>query len=291
MHHSINYGTMGEHKNDFAYITDVPEKIQICNFGNSHGYYGFNYDAYSDEFVCFNFSLPSQTMSYNYNILQNYQENIELGAVVFICVSYNSFFGTDETESEDFLSKNNRYYHFLDKQYIKQYNAKTNIFVNYLPALSTNITDLFKTTLGKDFWQGVTSAESALKHGSRIYQSHVAKNVDNDGNRIINENEIAAVYEMINLCKNIEATPILITTPYLSEYTEPVLKNDPGFYNDFYEILENIITDTGIEYWDYQFDNRFTSSYSFFFNSDHLNRYGAKEFTEILMNKYFYETN
>ena len=58
MHHSINYGTMGKCRNDSAYIVNVPEKIQICNFGNSHGYYGFNYDAYCDDFTCFNFSLP-----------------------------------------------------------------------------------------------------------------------------------------------------------------------------------------------------------------------------------------
>lgn len=292
MHHSINYGTMGECRNDAAYIVNVPDKIQICNFGNSHGYYGFNYDAYCDDFICFNFSLPSQTMSYNYRILQNFQENIETDAVVFICISYTSFFGMDETESEDFLSKNKRYYHFLDKQYIKEYDARTNLFVNYFPALSTDAMDLFKTTIGinqvKDYWQSTTSGDAALSHGLRRYESHVACNVDYNGKRIINEDEISALYEMIYLCKTIGATPILITTPYLSEYTDPVLESDPGFYDDFYEIIGTIINETDVEYFDYQFDDRFSSNYSYFFNSDHLNKEGAKKFTDILMQEIVY---
>ncbi len=32
MVHSINYGTMGECKNDSAYIKNVTGNIQICNF-------------------------------------------------------------------------------------------------------------------------------------------------------------------------------------------------------------------------------------------------------------------
>ena len=67
---------MGHLKNDKVYIKNVPDKIEICNVGNSHGYYGFNYEEYENKNVCFNFSLPSQSMSYNYLILENYKVNI-----------------------------------------------------------------------------------------------------------------------------------------------------------------------------------------------------------------------
>lgn len=285
--HSSNFGTMGDYKNDSAYIVDVPEKIEICNFGNSHGYYGFNYEDYSDDYNCFNFSLPSQSMSYNYRILENYQDNISQNAIVFICISYTSFFGGAEIDSSDFESKNKRYYHFLDRKYIKEYDVTTNLLLNYFPALCTDIVDIIKTILdlkrNEDVWNRETSKEEAMEHGFKRYEGHVASAVDEDGNRIFNKEEIQSAYDMIDLCKEIGAIPILIITPYLSEYTEAVFENDSKFYDDFYGVMEKIQKDTGVKCYDYQFDARFASNYSWFINTDHLNREGARNFVDILM--------
>ena len=41
MSHLVNYGTMGELRNDSSYIADVPDHIQVCDVGNSHSYYAF----------------------------------------------------------------------------------------------------------------------------------------------------------------------------------------------------------------------------------------------------------
>lgn len=284
---STNWGTIGECKNDTVYIANVPEKIEICNFGNSHGYYGFDYTDYTDSSVCFNFSLPSQSMSYNYRILENYQDSIAPGAVIFICISHNTFFCREETSEADFASKNKRYYHFLDKQYIKEYDFKTDIFVNYLPALSTNPSDLIQTALGLaapiDYWKDTTSKEYADIHGPSRYELLAEGTVNDDGSRRFNKEEIKAAYDMIALCRKLGATPILITTPFLSQYTKPILENNPTFYDDFYGVIEEIQKTTDVDYYDYQFDARFAFNYDYFFNTDHLNRAGAKKFTEILM--------
>lgn len=288
--HIINYGTMGDKKNDNAYITEVPDGIEVCNFGNSHGYYAYDYEKYANEKVCFNFALPSQSLSYDYLILDNYKDRIKPGAVVLINISYLSFYGNDEVLNPDFNAMNKRYYHFLDKKHIKEYDMTTDVYVNWLPAFTApNIADLLTTVIGvnqaEDNWAQVIDKESASEHGRQRYETHVAKNVDENNNRIINQNEIDAVYKMIDLCREVDAVPVLVTTPYLEEYVSAVEQYDPAFYGDFYSVISQIVQDKGVKYFDYQRDSAFFNTYELFMNTDHLNKSGAELFTDIVMDE------
>lgn len=278
---SPNCGTMGEKKDDEAYIVDVPEHIQLCNFGNSHGYYGFDYSGYAVERACYNFSLPAQSMSYNYRILENYRENIALGAVVLICISPQTFFEPPETESDDFESMNKRYYHFLDKEYIKEYDLKTDLFVSYLPVLSVSLADVVNAFLhdNPDYWNNTTNPEKAFAHGLSRYSPAL----DGDGKLTINEEELDAAYHMVELCREIGALPIFVTVPYLSAYTDAIQDKYAPFFDELFALMDQLCKDTQTEYHCYAFDERFSSNYDYFFNSDHLNRMGATAFTKILM--------
>ena len=75
----------------------------------------------------------------------------------------------------------------------------------------------------------------------------------------------------------------MVTTPYLKEYTQPIMDKDPAFYEDFYGVIDRIKEETGVKYYDYAFDERFVKRYEWFLNSDHLNKAGAEEFTGVLM--------
>ena len=122
-------------KNDEYKFQNVPNGIQICNFGSSHGKDDFNYAAWQDEYTSFNFALVMQTASYDYRILQQYIGHLAKGAVVFIPISYFTF-GWDEESKDDFRSKNERYYSFLEPKYIKDYDVITAIGINhFLPLL------------------------------------------------------------------------------------------------------------------------------------------------------------
>lgn len=107
--------------------------------------------------------------------------------------------------------------------------------------------------------------------------------MDEEGNRIINYAEIEALYNIISLCERKCVRPILITTPYLKEYTHAVGRIDPEFYEDFYEIISVIQRKTGVEYYDYGDDKRFAQQYELFADMDHLNDKGAKIFTSIVL--------
>lgn len=279
--------TMSSDRNNDAQIKNVPSGIQLCNFGSSHGMYGFDYENVEDRFICYNFGQTSQFISYDYRILQNYIDNFDKGAVVFITISHFSLFGPPDITYENFASLNKRYYKFLDDDLIKEYDAKTDFFVSYAPSLvSDDIVSLFKGLLGirdSSVWNEMTDAQAAAEHAYSRYSVFIKEKMDENGERLYNEEEIAALYNMIALCQDRGLVPILVTTPYLSEYNDSVRENDPEFYDDFYSLIGKVVSDTGVRYFDYSCDPCFIDDYSLFYNTDHLNRNGAQKFTGILI--------
>ena len=215
----------------------------------------------------------------------NYKGKIQSGTTVFITVSYFSFFGEPEHKDKGFASKNKRYYKFLPPEFITEYDRKTDIYVNYLPALSNE--GLFK--LIKALLHLSESTDESVDiakiddNAMAAYKRHIANKFDTNGNRIRKQEAFEAIYGMINLCREIGARPIMITPPYFHVYTEVVRKEDPHFFGDFYAILYEIVSNTGCEYHDYAFDDRFCRDYSLFRDSDHLKMKGARIFTDTIL--------
>lgn len=267
----------------------VPEKIQICNFGSSHGLCGFNYADLSEEYSCFNFALLSQYLSYDYRIFQNYKDSISEGAIVFIPVSYFSLLGKDEVEVSDFKSKNKRYYSFLPAFLIKEYDTETAVLSRIMPFMTVDPGTLLKGVQGKirqDYneveWQRTATDMDVAENARAAYMRHVGYQYNNGGSLDINQNEIKALYDLIEGCKEIGAVPVLVTVPYTREYTDEVKKAD-GFYEWFYSFMDQVTRDTGARFYDYAFDERFADRHEWFMNADHLNEVGARNFTDILM--------
>ena len=266
----------------------VPYDIQYCNFGSSHGLNDYCYDELDNEFITFNFALPSQSLLYDYKILEYYKDHISKDAIVFINISYFSFYGIDETMMDNFESKNKRYYKFLPRESILNFDWKTYIYEVKFPSLCAYdklfLGLLFGEEKQEDEWETQTAYDIDMDAYSKAaYERHIIKNrVDENGNRIINSENVEALYKMIEICRDIGATPILITTPYLTEYTDRVKENS-GFYDDFYDKIDQIVSNTGVEYYNYAFDKRFSNNYALFMNADHLNKTGALRFVDILM--------
>jgi len=137
-----------------------------------------------------------------------------------------------------------------------------------------------------EVWYRISSDIDVEEDAQKAYKRHLVDGkIDENGDRIINEDEIDAVVKLIRLCKDINARPILIIPPYLREYIEEIENKESGFFEEFDEILEDIINQTDVECYDYSRDERFLDSYDLFMNADHLNIYGAREFTGILMDE------
>ena len=268
---------------------NMPKHIDICNFGSSHGLNGFNYDGVSDEFSCFNFALHSQSLMYDYRILQHYINHINEGGIVFIVVSYFSFFGRPEGESKTFISLNNRYYKILPPSLIKNYDIITDCIINYLPVMTFDIKSVVNAILGIK-----TTEAQEVKTAERFYDIkevgekraafHFNGIRSEENNRIIFSSEkTKALHDIIALCREKKLIPILVTTPYLTEYSGQV-KRDSEFMNTFRSTLNEIIASEDVRYYDYSEDERFSHEYALFIDTDHLNPNGALKFTNILIN-------
>ena len=286
----INYAYIKCDKRDYQNIKKfktVPSSVKVCNFGSSHGLFGFNYEDVSDV-NCFNFALSSQVLTYDRRIFDEYKDNIAEGAVVFITISYFSFCIDDELNHSDFEQKNKRYYSILPPKLIKEYDFKTDIYAHYFPSLSAGV-DLIKTfegkfgTINEEWSKKATNIDldSDAELVSRRHLAHYEK--DESGNRINNQAEVDAVKYLINACREKGCTPVLITTPFTREYKDLMLEKDPDFVSDFYKQVDELVETTGVLYFDYSSDERFTNNYELFMNSDHLNKEGARVFVDILM--------
>lgn len=281
---------------DTIKFSAMPKTIRICNFGSSHGCFGFSYEDIPD-YPSFNFGLVSQTLSYDLRLLTCYQDHLSEGAVVFIPVSYFSLYGLPETEAEDFANKNVRYYSILPASFIKEYDPKTALLAQ-VPVLA-NGPDTLKKAIqalreGPDgrmdgnaaYWENTTDEAAASADAVEAAKRHLlGSHLNGEGERILNQEELDALYEMIALCRTLGATPILVTTPYLAEYNQEVRRIAPDFFEDFHALIAQVQRDTGVEYYDYSADSRFYGQYSLFINSDHLNRAGARLFTDILLDE------
>lgn len=265
----------------------VPEAIQVSNIGSSHGG-SFNYKDIDS--TCFNFALSSQTLSYDYQIILYYQEYFEDSGIMFIPVSYHSFFGMQEIYQEDFDSKNKRYYKFLSGDYIKEYDRKVDFYVNYMPALTAyeelaiNLSSSSTEDIDPTQIDGYIYGIDVQKDAQEAVDRHIKKNrAEDSGKIIVNEEEIEALYHIIGFCKGKNITPILVTTPYLKEYNDLIKEQESAAQKIFYSIIKEVQDSQNVDYFDFSADERFTNNYDLFLNSDHLNEKGAILFTDIIM--------
>ena len=270
------------------FVKGVPDNIQICNLGSSYGLNDFFYADIEKEYTCFNFAMGSQNLLYDCRILEHYRNKLQKGAVVFIVLSHFSFFGKPAVMGENFASMNKRYYKFLPPQLIEAYDKKTDFFVNYMPVLviGSNIRQFVQEVfLVRDNGDDITTPEAAKTEGPARFKAFFTNMVDEYGKKILNHEALDSLYKIIDICRDIDARPILVTTPYLKEYNDAIPQNDSEFYSDFYAVINEIVRDTGLKYYDYSQDERFIKNHSLFINQDHLNRKGARLFTNILLSE------
>lgn len=205
----------------------VPDNIQICNFGSSHGVHSYYYEDLEDEYTCFNFSLDSQSLSYDERILDAYQDKLASGGVVIIDISFFACWGYPETEGDSFESLNKRYYKFLPAELIKNFDLYTYIMVGKLPVLSAGPLSAASIILSST-WDGtevksypqidtVVDTSKLAEDTEASCQRHIFQSKrDENGELFFNEEEIQALYDMVAICKEHDVTPLFVTVPYLN---------------------------------------------------------------------------
>lgn len=280
---------------DLGMLGNQVDHVQISNVGSSHGAYDFVYDSLEARGItCFNFGHTSQTYEYDLALLAEYGRHLDAGCVLFIPVSYFSFNNetANETEAQALSVK---YYHYLSPQNMPNYDLFTDIVTNRLPILSAG-EDLLKllpsVSLSLTAFAAQEAAalpemaeaaapqmdEAAVAEFANRAAQRFDRHFNNKEEYFLPERE-EQLYAVINYCKEHELTPVLITTPFSSYYNAPVPED---FLNRFYGAVNRIASDTGVNYYDYSHDSRFSENLTLFSDSDHLNPEGAAYFMEVL---------
>lgn len=290
------YNTLFMHLSSFgsdtAKFTNIPDNLKIANTGSSHGLAAFRYDLLNMQDNSFNFAMTSQSLTYDYRIIEQYECKIKNAEILFVPISYFSFY-SDEQSQADFNSKNERYYRFLKPEHIKDFNCNEYVLMNAFPVLYASPAEL-----GKAFCPFIPDASyhstSAIalsdysQDAANAYNRHYTQNLNEEHQLVPNPSEINAVYNIISLCEKDHIQPILITTPFRIEYNNMF---NEDFYNSFYSIINKITSTTGCQYLDYSHDPEFEKSDSFFSNADHLSSAGGMRFTQKLLSAYSHQSN
>lgn len=257
---------------------NIPNNIELCNFGNSQSRDAFgNYETIRDK-TCFDFALTAQSLSYNYRIMQQYIDRIEKGATVFICVSYFSF-QLDEENEPKFDSKNEKYYYFLEPRYIKQFDIKEFIFIRTFPVLwhtPNTVIENVNDYIRKDHEN--TEHDTDFERSAEEYFNS-RQLLDEAGKLVVVDEEYCALLNMLRICNENELRPIILITPFRKEYTD---KYDECFYDQFYGLLDDACTQSGAELWDYSKDARFNTKDEYFLDAYHLSESGSEAFLNVI---------
>ena len=273
----------------------VPDNIDICNLGSSHGEKDFDYTDLEQNLSCFNFALGSQSLLYDDMILRYFQDRLTDNSVVIIPISFFSIYGIPEDQYDDFQSKNLRYYSFLPHQYILDYDLYIDLMTDKLRAINAgpiSCIDAFIHPVRRSYVKSWTTMEDTItpeyeknlvETGKKRAFTHIIEDKRNENGQLIyNEENINALYDIIETCRKHQAVPVLITVPFLKEYTDGVKKIDPDFLPEFYKWINYFCEENNVKYYDYSTDVRFCNDHTLFYNVDHMNSYGARKFTDLI---------
>lgn len=119
--------------NEMRKFYEIPEHIDIVNFGASHSQNAFDWVTY-DSFSGFNMALGGQTLVYDRAFFQYYLDHLDENSTVVLEVMFKSLY-EEEPEEEPFGTNITRYYKFLPKEYILQWNWKDALMFKYIPIL------------------------------------------------------------------------------------------------------------------------------------------------------------
>lgn len=278
----------------FHFMSSNYTDIQICNIGSSHGEYAFDYQDLTKRlgYQCFNFAMSSQTYNYDYAILSMYKKNFSDQCLMFIPISYFSFNNeVIDEEEEQFL--NGKYYTFLSPRYIPDYNPYMDIITHYLPVLAAG-EDIVKILPSLSLQVLAAQADANVQTGTPAVspannpeleaefqekaQNRYHRHMDNKDEYFLPE-RINNLYDILAFCKDNGITAVLITTPYTSFYSDLFAED---FKEEFRSTITEIAEKSGVPYYDYSEDERFSGMLNYFSDADHLNTEGAALFMETI---------
>lgn len=256
----------------------VPERIQVACFGSSHAENGFQAVRYPRSDSFFNFSMQRENPIMDTALYKTYQNHLDKDTIVIITLSYFSFY--DNTARSIDIMK--RYIDFLPIKALP--NLKTQLF-RLFRVVDFNLEPVLSFVEGRTavYQEGETTTlasryteEERITMGRKRSETYFQQ----IGDAKLDPEIDAALRGMIADCLNNGYRPVLVTTPYLDEFTRVF---SDSFLTLFHEQCQVYADAYGIPYLDYSRDARFAFTPNYFVDADHLSSDGS----EVFMNIFF----
>lgn len=271
-------------KNDYYYknewLSKNANQVKIINLGSSHGYYGIN-PKYFDQ-LAFNVAHVSQSLDYDYMIINKFVKNMDSLKVVILPISYFTMSSKLSKGDEKFRAVN-----YVIEYGFSGHNLKEKFRLCNLTAQNNIKKVIAYMLLNKDdvicdkngfYWnenRAITNKNNEyLSYGAKRAEYHHSR--DQHGN-IFMEN-MDNVNKIISLCSANNVLLVILTTPTWYTYRENLHQEQLSEMTHFCDSIAaahyNVIYLNMIE------DSRFEDKD--FYDSDHLSLKGANKLTKIL---------
>ena len=271
----------------------MKNNLQVVNTGSTFPKYALDYS--NTDYNGFNLALQPQSLTGDYKILRQFSKNIESNGIVLIgLVSF--VFGFEDYEE---ISAYDKYYTFLDKQYIRNYSVVKKIIINYIPTIIyvkqvlVKFKRILKRITNKSKSHGIITNDPTMNNAMESALERQKWWIKEFKLKDLKSTDIPSKYEkdifpktrdllknILQYCIDNNYRPVI--------FIPPVSKEENGLISD--EILNVFLYDNinraniiKAPVLDYQRDYRFQSN-EFYTNADCLNEKGRKLFTAVLIN-------
>lgn len=264
------------------YLTENANQIETLILGSSHSYYGLNPFYFSSR--TYNSSFVSQSLRFDFEILQKFESSYENLKTVVVPVSYFSIYSQLENGAEAWRLKNYNLYFDINTRsswaYYSEFTSNklvVNLKLLYSYYFLKN-SQLTSTELGWGNSYRSLDAKDLIDSGLKAAKRHTVE--DQDKVSLALSDNIAVLNKMIEWCENRNVTLLFYTPPAFKSYRESL--NKKQLTNTIEAIAKISYGHKNCNYINMLSDTSFKSSD--FYDADHLSEIGAKKLS-LFMNK------
>jgi len=259
------------------------DDVRILVFGNSHGD-----NAVSDEFRPYVFNLANQGQDLKYDwFLFDFIGSIDKVDLVVLSLSFFSFEYSEDKiwpyRVKDYMDLHTlnptgnilRFKRWVyDNSDLINYNMSSNNLVNYIKKKYFRKSENTKNEKNESI--------NYQKKRKTLIQDAERRAVPTQLKYFNSSLKINQKYinNFLKKCQQAKKNLVLMVPPFHSTLID---RFDQKKLNDFYEKMNQLGKEHNLFVFDYSRDVRFLNNDIYFLNSDHLNKKGARYFTEIFL--------
>ena len=250
-------------------------KMEVLILGNSHTYFGLN-PIYMN-YKTFNLANVSQTLNYDWLLLNKYKYSIKKLKYLIIPIDYSSLYANIEEGPEKWRLKNYNIYNDISinpmPQYFEILNGKfSNNILRIYNYFFYNKTDLSCNQFGFCCSYYSKYNQDLIATGKSAAIRHT---IDIKKNKLTYLNNIRILNSFVDFAHKQKIRLIFITSPGYASYVQNL--NNIQLKHTYYFIQNFCKQNKSIYYFDLLKDKSFKAND--YFDADHLNEIGAKKLT------------